>query len=740
MRPGYVFFGTPDERSTAQPPRDFYVYVLPPFLNRRWHDEERPDEVILQLTGLDQPFADLVRQYAGARAMAHEAASHREVYAAKAEEYLRRLLGWLRERLADHLQVTYQGVTDPVGAVLAHTRSTASQTIEELLRLVAAHLLAPEFEERYPDYPTFRRLAQPVSEAARPVSAMEAVRFLAGRGRTNLGVGVLEGLELLDDEGTVRPYHSRYARGYLDLLQKKPEGQVVNRGELIERVAGGIQPVEKDIPFRLEPEWAAVVLLALVYNGDVVLHLGGKTELDASTIEQAATLAIADLTDFRFYKRPRTLPLNLWTTILEGLGLSPGLVRDENTRERAVQELQRVVGEELERTATLQGHLQHGVQLWNTPLFTDRFRLEVEGGTVVGTDLPAVSLSPAELLPSLRGYKQLLEELSRFNTVGKLRNLRLAAGQVTDAFGDRQVVQRAEQLLELVGRLQPLTAYLAEAQANLPPDHPWSERAAAARQALLDDVRRFGRGEHRREQPVVGTPGAPFTAPLRELEALKAEYVAAYAALHRQLVLGPQADDRRQRLYDDPRLAALNALAEVELLPRAELEAWKDAIAGIQPCREFHEGALADTPTCPFCHLRPAQHRYVGGAEQLLTQLDVRLDGLLARWRQALRANLTSETARHSLQAMAPAERRPVEQFLDQRDDDPRVPEGFVEAATRALRGIEAVTLPVDELLEALREGGLPCAVEELQRRFADFLSRHMRGHDAQNTRLTLDR
>jgi len=376
----------------------------------------------------------------------------------------------------------------------------------------------------------------------------------------------------------------------------------------------------------------------------------------------------------------------------------------------------------------------------------------VEAGTVVGADLPAVSLSATELLPSLRGYKQFLEELSRFNTVGKLRNLRLTASQVTDAFGDRQVVQRAEQLLGLVGRLQPLTAYLAEAQANLPPDHPWSERAAAARQALLDDVRRFGRGEqrreesvaehrreqpaeHRREQPVLG---APFAAPLRELEALKAEYVAAYAALHRQLVLGPQADDRRQRLYSDPRLAALNALAEVELLPRAELEAWKDAITGIQPCREFHEGAIADTPTCPFCHLRPAQHRYVGGAEQLLAQLDARLDGLLARWRQALRANLTSETAHHSLQAMAPAERRPVEQFLDQRDDDPHVPEGFVEAATRALRGIEAVTLPVDELLEALREGGLPCAVEELQRRFAEFVSRHMRGHDARNTRLTL--
>jgi hypothetical protein len=166
-RPGYLFFGAPDERSTAQPPRDFYVYVLPPFLSRDWHDEERSDEVIFQLTGLDQAFEALVRTYAGARAMAGEAATHRAVYAEKADHHLRRLLRWLREHLIEHTQVTYQAVTEPIGAILARTRSTASQTIEELLRLVAAHLLTPDFEERYPDYPAFRRLTRPVSEAAR---------------------------------------------------------------------------------------------------------------------------------------------------------------------------------------------------------------------------------------------------------------------------------------------------------------------------------------------------------------------------------------------------------------------------------------------------------------------------------------------------------------------------------------------------------------------------------------------
>ena len=728
-RPGYLFFGVPDERSTAQPPRDFYVYVLPPFLDREWHDEERPDEVIFQLMGLDQNFENLVCMYAGARAMAFEAASHREVYAEKADEHLRRLLRWLREHLTDHLQVTYQGVTEPVGVVLPRARSTASQTIEELLRLIAAYLLSPEFEERYPDYPAFHRLSQPISDAARPTNAMEAIRFLAGRGRTHLALAVLEGLELIDEEGIVRPYQSRYARRYLEMLQSKPEGTVVNRGELIEQVAGGIQPIEKDVFFRLEPEWAVVVLLALVYNGDIVLNLGGRVELDASTVERAAMTAIADLIDFRFYKRPRTLPLNLWTMIFEGLGLTPGLVRNENTRDQAVQELQRTIQVELERTATIQGRLQQGLQLWNTSLFTDRFTIEVQAGLVMSSDLPAVTLSVTDLLPSLRGYKQFLEELARFNTVGKLRNLRLTVEQITDALDDRKVAKRAEQLLDLVGQIQPVTAYLAEAQANLPDDHPWSQRATDTRRTVLDEVRRLGRGEESRGGPAL----------TRELEALKADYVAAYAELHRQLVLGPQADDRRQRLYNDSRLAALNTLSAIDLLNRAELEGWKEALLRLPTCREFHEGVIADTPTCPYCHLRPSQQRHEGQADQVLERLDARLDDLLSRWRQALQANLTSETAQRSLEAMTLAERRPVERFLDQRDDDPAIPEGFVAAATQALRGIEALTLPVDGLLEALKEGGLPCTIEELQRRFASFVNQNMRGHDPRNTRLTLD-
>lgn len=740
-RPGYLFFGPPDERTTAQPPRDFYIYFIPPFMKREWRDESLSDEVIFSLAGVGADFEQAVRLYAGARAMARESTEHRQEYADKAGIHLRALLTWLRERLPERLHVKYQGVDEPIQAILPRAASTASQSIEDLLRLAAVSLLAPALEEKYPRFPRFSRAGQPISEAARPNSAMDAIRALAGRGRTNLATAVLEGLGLLDAQGELRPYNSPYALKLLERLNEKAESQVVNRGEVIEAVAGGIErPVEKDLWFALEPEWVVVLLLALVYNGDIVLSLDGREEIDAGTLERVLTVSMDALIDFRFYKRPRSLPLALWTLIFEGLGLQTGLIRDENTRESAVIELQRVVESELQSLVRLQDRLQGGVQLWNRPVFTDRLTLVVEGGTVVDADAPGVRLSSTELLPGVRGYKAFLEELRKFNTVGKLRNLRKGPGDIETALEYRQTVQRARQLLEVVDQLQPLTTYLAAAQANLPVDDAWTQRAAQSEAAVLEQVRRLGKP--------AAAPGAAASAGgrllsslQRELNELKAGYISAYAALHRRLALSPAADERRTRLYRDARLTALRELSQIELLARSgELDAWQRGIAALPACREFHEGLVEATPTCR-CGLRPALHPSdAPSADTALDSFDQRLGGMLRNWRQALRGNLNSETAQHSLAAMSPAERAPLAAFLAQSDDETALPPGFAAAAIQALSGIEAITLTVDELLAALKSGGLPCTRAELQQRFQQYLDGEMRGHDARNTRLTLDK
>lgn len=737
-RPGYLFLGAPDDRSTAQPPRDFYVYILPPFSDEQWQGEGQSDEVIFKLTGLDQPFKELVRLYAGALALAGESATHRDVYNDKAsgrDGYLARLTRWLQEELVNHLQVIHEDVPRPVRLVLAEMHSSASRTVEELLTLIAAYYLAAEWEKKYPQYPAFTRLTQPITEKTRPTAAMEAVRFLAGRGRTKLALDVLEGLQLVDLDGNMRPDDSPYAGHFLQKLAEKPETQVVNQGEVLEVVGRGVEGVvEKDNVFHLEPEWVVVVLLYLVHNGDIVLNLGGQNRLDASSIEQAATTALQDLTDFRFYTRPRTLPLSLWRTIFETLGLPLGLLQDEtpSKREEAVRQLQSRVQSELQRVTTVQGRLQQGVQLWNRSVFTDR-PLVIDREGIVGSGEPLdkqeeVSFSFNDFNPHLRYYKKTLDTLARFDRPGKLRNLALKLDEIQDAAVGRQILDRAEGLLKVVDRIQPLTTYLVEAQVNLPPTHPWSERAVTARNRLVNEIRRLGRGE--------GTAGE---RPLvQELEQLKVDYIHEYARLHQQMVLGPDGDIQRTQLWRDPRYQTLQALAAVDLLNETELENWAAAVRKLQTNPGFHEGTVQDSPT--YNGFRPSQYRDLSfDAQARLALLDDQLDDLLLRWRQALRRNLEHD-AQASLHSMGQAERRPVEQFLKQQDDDSYLPAGFVKAANEALRGIQAVRLDVAAIVQALKQGGLPCTSEELVERFQKFIHGEIRsqGLAERNTRLTL--
>lgn len=136
------------------------------------------------------------------------------------QKILKRLNRWLRENINDHLQVIHQGKENGQCSARERRRILPHRQTEELLQLITAHLLAPDFEDRYPDYPSFKRATQVIAENSRSASAMDAVFHLGGRSRTNFTQTVLEGLELLDADGNIRPYDSKYAEKFLKALTK----------------------------------------------------------------------------------------------------------------------------------------------------------------------------------------------------------------------------------------------------------------------------------------------------------------------------------------------------------------------------------------------------------------------------------------------------------------------------------------------------------------------------------------
>lgn len=133
----------------------------------------------------------------------------------------------------------------------------------------------------------------------------------------------------------------------------------------------------------------------------------------------------------------------------------------------------------------------------------------------------------------------------------------------------------------------------------------------------------------------------------------------AYGELHRQYVLGPAVVGRRTRIMGDARVAQLRDLAAIDILGNAERDGWMVAISGIRTCREFHEGMLADAPTCR-CGFRPVHAAGGQTASRQLELLDQRLGIILAQWHAALADALRSDTARHSIAAMTSQERQPT--------------------------------------------------------------------------------
>jgi hypothetical protein len=85
-RNGYLFFGAPNDRPTAQPERDFYVYFIQPFEPPRFRDENKSDEVFIRLKGLDDAIKRHLAFYAAAQDLASTASGGaKAVYLDKAK-------------------------------------------------------------------------------------------------------------------------------------------------------------------------------------------------------------------------------------------------------------------------------------------------------------------------------------------------------------------------------------------------------------------------------------------------------------------------------------------------------------------------------------------------------------------------------------------------------------------------------------------------------------------------------
>lgn len=711
-RQGYLFFGAPNERSTAVPPRDFYLYFIQPFDPPHFKDEKKPDELFLRVTHMDDDFRESLKYYAAALDLASTSSGHaKSTYEDKASGHLRNLVVWLQKNMTTAFEATYQGRTKPLtewakGKSIRELSGIAPHeriNFRDLVNTVAGIVLGPHFQEQAPEYPFFSVL---IFGTSRPQAAQDALRAIAGQSHTKQATAVLDALELLAGD-RFDPSKSRYAKHILAIAKKKGHGQVVNRSELIQEALG----VEYVAPqtLRLEPEWAVVVLAALVYSGELVLSVPGKT-FDATGLPQLAGTGIDELVQFKHIERPKDWNLPALKALFELLGLTPGMAQlITQGNEQPVQQLQAATTEAVKRLVLAQQNLQNGLFFWGRNLITEDEAQKTRG--------------------ALDGTKTFLESLQAYNTPGKLKNFRYDSSEVKGQSKGLQALKEIEYLQQLVTDLGSTASYLSTAEQVLPGGDGWIDKMKAVRDDVLGKI----------ETPALRGAENFRQETTRKLVDLKKSYIRTYLSMHSKARLGVNDDKRKAQLITDERLQILKSLSTIELMHREQLVDYQNRLADLKSCFALSEHEIDASPVCPHCSYRPATESAQVSASVTLDGYDDELDKLVENWTQTLLSNLADPTTKGALSLLKPEERKLVESFIKKQVLPDDLDQEFIRALQVVLSGLTKVSVTIADLRNALLSGGSPATPAEMRKRFEEYLDRLIKGKEPGKVRIVLE-
>ncbi|KUK47744.1 MAG: Uncharacterized protein XD74_1657 [Actinobacteria bacterium 66_15] len=699
-RPGYLFFGAPNERSTAQPPREFYIYFIQPFDPREYDDEHRPDEVFLKLAKWDDDFYMALKRYAGAREMASTAsATNRGVYEKKADEHLAVMMRWMRDNMVTAYRVAYGGVEKNLLEWAKEGAVPTGGDVMATINGIAAYCLAPHFEDLAPDYPRF---SQTIRDTDRDDAVKDALTYLRGGLQTQRGAAVLDALGLLEGKH-VNPEGSVYAQHIVTLLREKAFGQVLNRSELIV----GEHGVEYERRFRLEPEYVGVLLAALVYHGDAVVAYPGA-KITAANLDEMTKKSGSDLAGFKHVELPKDPPVEVLAELFTTLGLTPGLVRNPATHREAVRQLQERLHALIPEVVEAQQRLDGSLLLWGRDLYDEQTKEQKKRGF---SDL-----------------KVFLESLQRFNTEGRLKNYSGTKADVRGHASELALMKEIDDLARFCSDLAPLTGYLSQAEMALPDENECKEALCESKRSIFVQLEA---GEEITRS---------FQSDLRqELESMKKRYIEEYFRLHRQARLSREEDERKKKLKADPRLIALRALSSIEIMPKQSLTTLDTALLKLQPCFALTEKDLEKEPVCPHCSFRPRDDEGAPSPGTVLEQLDDLLDGIHTAWTGMLVENLDDPTVRANLELLKLKDRALVAEFRERGTLPETVPADLVRALQEALSGLVKVTIMVEDLRRALMASGSACSVDEIETRFENYVSSLVKDKDERKVRLVVE-
>lgn len=711
-RIGYLFFGLPETRPTAQPERDFYIYFTPPFHSSTFRSEKKSDELFFKLKNLDDAIQrDLALHAASLELSLISSGESKSVYTRKSSEALERVMKRLQETPLDAYEVEYQGHTETLkkkaSSMPRQLREMAginpNETIRfrDVINVVSGTAFAAHFKDIGPEYPEFSSL---VSKDNRKLLVGNALRFIAEGKKSKDAFLILDGLELLDGD-RIDPSRSKYAKSVLLALQKKGNNQSLNRDEIIEGDSNHSYFSPKN--YRLEPDLLFVVLLCLVYSGDIVVTIPGA-QIEPSNIETIKNFDIDELVNFKYIRAPKGINTDVLRKLFEMIEIQPGLAQQIAAgHDDAVKIFQKRVDEIKDKIFTTTTDMQNRLSFWGLPI--------MHNGEVSKCH---------RKIDSLRTF---IEDLSHFDTIGKLKSLNIAAEDISGQRENYEALISVERTQKLISGISNITSYLGQAEMILPSSHEWICRANETRKTLHEEIS-------------LDKSKSDLARYRRTLASLKREYISIYSNLHTNSRLGKEETRKKSKLLQDSRWNVLRSLADISLMPVQQLKKLEEDIDGLQSCSSLIDSDLESSPFCPHCNFRPGLEQGVLPlVAEAVPHFEFELNRLLESWTNTLLNNIRGPVVQSNLELIKKSHRRHIDAFSESGVLPDPIGRHFIAAVQEVLSGLEKVVVSGDDICEALLDGGSPATADELRERFENFVSGQCGDDDSTKLRFVVE-
>lgn len=701
FREGYLFMGLPGERSTAQPERDFYIYIMPPFGETEENAQE--DEVYFYFRGNDG-FKEDLRLFAAANVQADiSEGKDKDAYLNKAAVLRKKLVKYLSENKNTCFNVSYQSQMRQIIEALKG-KYQRDMTFKDTIDLASSICLDEHFGKIYPEFPVMKTRITRKNQAENVKAAFD---HFAGR-KSQQSTAMLQSFGILDGD-KIRPEGSKYASYYMDLLKKLPPKGVLNFSDLFEEemtFEGQINFTDK--AFKISYTFTPIIFLSLVYAGYAVLTLKNGSTLTASNLDQVPKTSVTDLYEFRYLSRPAQLSMAEWKKLFEILDINSALVENPDDREKGVAELLRKAQEMSSKAVLEERRLTDGFELWGEPLASQQQVNRMR--------------SAAQAVKNEFSNYQV-----RFNTPAKLNNFGLSYEEVEALGRQIQILGRVREYVTFKVKCADIVSYIAAVEYMNP---------GADMKAAIEE----GKAEFReiRDSIMDGSSGdAAAGKVIAKLEKIKEKYIDLYFEEHRKKRLGVDDARRRRQIQESQALKNLRKLRGIEILSGAKLSELEQNMDELKVCYSLTPQELKNSPICPHCcySLEDNAKNVAGQMEDLET----RIDEMTAEWTRMLLDTLSDQILLDRKKYLKAQEVKVIDDFVSAGKLPEKVDDFFVNTINSLLKGFEPVVIETEELMHALEE--LPPLDESsFKTKIDEIVSAYTQGRDTGKLRIIVKR